>query len=623
MVECASKFGWARVVRMQVAVAMMLLAIGVCAGLVSAASVGVDVSSRNVYVGIPFTLSITVTGADGYDDPQFAQMDGIQVSGGPSTSQSTRITTVNGKMSQQRDVVLSYSLIASAEGDFIIPAISVTADGTLFRSRPIAIHVTAPEAGDALLAELTAAKSTIYLGEPIELTLHIWIKPFADPNLRVRLGGPDMWGRIDLNNSQWGPFVPAIEKAIGPRGIALEGKEVLRQQAVGDPQPYYLHEFTIKDWPTSAGRVEMSPVRIVMQYPVRLERRRDVFVNGLSIAEQRPIVVMPTMPELKVVSPPAQGQPEIFSGAVGQFDVKVAATPSRVSVGDPITITMSVRDVTEGGARLELLSPPPLQRMSTLTRDFRVPSEPMTGTVSGNTKTFRQTIRANSSNIRAIPPISFAYFDPELEQYRTVSSDPIAIDVQPAREVSAADVVGGGNGRPAEATQLTQLEGGLVANKTGAALLLADQQTRIGWSFLLILGLPPLVFGVIALQQRRARRSHADVAAGRVRRAARVARKRLGDAHGLKGGAQADAVAAAISGYVADRTRAQAESMTRDDVLGRLQSWKVSQDLVMEVERLLQTCDELRFGSPASSMENSIVERAGRCVDQLEKRRSA
>ena len=110
-----------------------------------------------------------------------------------------------------------------------------------------------------------------------------------------------------------------------------------------------------------------------------------------------------------------------------------------VSVGDPIELTLRVR----GNGELEGLSLPPLLGEGGLPPAlFSVPEAAAVGTVdrTTRTKTFTVTARILSAEVRGIPPIDFAYFDPNRGEYVTVSSQPVALSVAGGNVVDAGDV---------------------------------------------------------------------------------------------------------------------------------------------------------------------------------------
>ena len=77
-----------------------------------------------------------------------------------------------------------------------------------------------------------------------------------------------------------------------------------------------------------------------------------------------------------------------------------------------------------------------------LAEDFRVPPETLAGTARGNQKRFTQTIRAKRADVKEIPAIEFAYFDPQAGQYAVARSEPIPVLVSVVeRDEKAAGVL--------------------------------------------------------------------------------------------------------------------------------------------------------------------------------------
>ena len=90
------------------------------------------------------------------------------------------------------------------------------------------------------------------------------------------------------------------------------------------------------------------------------------------------------------------------------------AKPTDVKAGDPINLLLGIA----GTGPMDLVQAPPLAELPALTRDFKVPNEPLAGYVEGDRKVFSTTIRPRKDGITEIPPIPFTYFDPESRQVR-------------------------------------------------------------------------------------------------------------------------------------------------------------------------------------------------------------
>ena len=138
------------------------------------------------------------------------------------------------------------------------------------------------------------------------------------------------------------------------------------------------------------------------------------------------------------VKPLPPNAPANFSGAVGNFTMAVDAKPKIVQVGDPITVTATI----SGRGNFDRMSGPALEDEHGWHKyppSSKFKQDDDVG-ISGE-KTF-ETVLAPNEKKTAVPPLSFAYFDPVKENYVTLRSDPIPIQVEgvtaPAPNVAAA-----------------------------------------------------------------------------------------------------------------------------------------------------------------------------------------
>jgi hypothetical protein len=510
----------------------------------------------------------------------------------------------------------------------------VTVDGRVYDSQPIQIIATRSETGDLVFAAVEADRESIYLGEPVELTLRLWIKSYQDREFGVALNNAAMWRQIEDRLSQFGPFTSYLQD-LASRMQQPRGETVIRDDSRGTPRSYYLYELPATFWPRSTGPVSLDPVRLTISYPTALGRSRSPFsFNDLMISQTRPVSVEASQPVIEVKPLPEEGRPPYFAGAVGEFDIATSALPVSAAVGDPITLTMQIHDRTGGrwhADRLDLLQAPLLDRVPTLTEAFRIPPDPLAGVVEGRAKTFTQTIRPRHDRISQIPAIPFAYFDPRKEQYVTVVSEAIPITITPGSTLAMSEVVesaaaaprpGGTNG-----TELTEVAGGILANYGLHDGVLASHSLNPGWGAAAVIAVPPAVFAVVTLISRRARRLRTDVRYARRRGARRRADQRLRTALTLSDREQADAVAAAVAGYIADRRHLPPGALTRLEVIEQLQRAGVDGEVRGGIEALLDDCELQRYGGGAADGRAGdgpgLVDRARACLARLERERLA
>ena len=143
---------------------------------------------------------------------------------------------------------------------------------------------------------------------------------------------------------------------------------------------------------------------------------------------------------LKVSSPvntieirplPVRDRPKSFSGAIGNFFINSSIDSSRVSVGDPVRLTFTIK----GNGNFSAMPAPIFEPSS----KFKV--GPPAFSFSGNkqtkfegTQNFEYVITPLAAGLIKIPSPTFTFFDPTQETYRTSKSIIHSITVEPGEE---------------------------------------------------------------------------------------------------------------------------------------------------------------------------------------------
>jgi len=557
--------------------------------------------------GVPIRVLVEVADASDFTPPAVPDLPDADVRVLERGRQS-RTDIRNGRVTRSSTVTFAVEITPRKAGPLDIPPIAVTVDGREVRSRAMRVDVRASDAADLLSAEIFAKRPEVWVGEPLELVLRLVVKPFTDP-VHGRLNESQMWSLVDVANSEWGPFEPEMADIARRQGAPRSHQE----QRNGEV--HYVYELTARTWPPKAGDPGIEPVRVRMTYPLGLQATQGFFMEpGLRVTDARPLAVTAAPSAITVSPPPEDGRPASFAGAVGRFTIDVEAKPVDVAVGDPVTLTITIEDQS-GRARMESLLPPPLSADADLVRDFKVPSEALSGVVAGKSKRFTVTVRPLRAGIEAVPPIAFGAWDPERRAYETVRSAPVPISVRPADRMDLGRIVSNAGGAPvpaAASSQLTEVEGGLVANKPVTPALVADAAPAIGTGLAVALLFPPVAVAGAAAWNLHRRRQEAEP--GRARRAGarRAAARRLREA-----GAPAD-VAAAVTGYVEDVTGRAAGTVTRGDVDRILRDAGADHALGERCAALLAACERARYGARAGG-DAALAEDASRLLDALER----
>ena len=574
-----------------------------------AAEASMQVPRRQGYVGASLPIKIIIADAQRDSDPSMPPVAGLSIDRLATPSVSTQVSSINGVTTTRRTVEWTFLVSAGEPGTYTIPEFTIEADGTQFRTAPIELTFVASEAEDLLRVEVSGDPRELFLGESTNLTLRIWIRPYRDLQYGTELSSRDMWNRIDPN-STWGPFTGVMDELKSQRQ-SPRGRMVTVPGENGEQAIAFLYELQVEDWPDRTGPIRFDDIRIAMQYPVSLTRSRGFFNSGLSIDQTRPITATPAPTDVTVRPLPVEGQPAWFTGAVGRYLFDVSASPTEVAVGDPITVTMRVADRGRRSANLDLLQAPALERMPELDSDFRVPREQLGGSVAGSTKTFTQTIRATNDAVREIPSLPFTFFNPGTESYETSWSKPIPISVRPATNVSTANVLTASGSAPVGSDSLSNVSGGLLANYTGPALL-KDQSIKPSLGLLLVLIVPPALFLTVLAANQHRLRTRGDRGLIRSRTAAATARRKLDAATG------SGDLAAAITGFVADRLNQPEAGLTRSDVHRLLSEHHAPETLIAEVDAFLATCEQHEFSGTSNRPDDGQSDAARRCIMNLQ-----
>jgi hypothetical protein len=589
------------------------MVLALCAG-VRGATVDANVSSRETQVGVPITLRVTINDAEDAPAPVVPDIPDVRVRsrGGPSRSSQT--TIINGAMQSRTSLTYDYELTPTKEGRFVIPAIEVKLGNVTGKTTPISVVVSKSETGDLLFVEIKGNRKKLYVGETLGLKLQIWLRPFTDPRYG-KLSESNMWSLVD-RESTWGGFGETLQQMMS-RGEGINGREALRKDSQGQERSYYLYEVERNVQVDRPGPLPPEDINIIVTYPTRLAPSNSLFSSGLRMVSATRISGQAKIEPIEVLPVPTEGRPAFYSGAVGTYQIEATAKPTEVTVGDPITLTLTVK----GSGNLDKLQPPPLASIPALTNSFRVPAEPLAGEVTPEGKKFSVSIRATSENVTEIPPIPFAYFNAMTEKYVTVASEAIPLKVKPADKLSMSQIVDASGNRQPVANRLTESASGILANYTGMDEVLAQQAFQPGLAVLVIAVLPPLSFVVSWTIRRRSERLRTDVGFARKRRAKRDAVRRLQGISTDAAGSAAAAITAALGQYVADRCNLPAGGMTRAAVVAQLRARNVTATRVSEVDALLEECEAIHYGGTGVRSAADLQQAAMRCVEALESER--
>lgn len=496
----------------------------------------------------------------------------------------------------------SYELRPLRRGRLKVPSFVLKDGGKTYRTKPILVTVgkSAGRKSQLLSCEIITQRETAYIGEPVELTLEAWVQQYKQRSIGT-LSAQTMWQLFDHNASTFGVFREAAMKAPSVR-------EAKRRDEKGVLKEYYVYAWEGTAYPKTPGSFDFGKIVIAWEYPVKL--RRGTFRLGHA-KNPRQLRVSPKIPALEIKPIPLDGRPADYNGAIGTFTISTSAKPTQAPVGDPITLTMTIRSVLP----LDGLRAPKLDQVGALTNDFEISGESLAGELHPGRKVFSQTIRALRENVTEIPPIPISFFNPETEQYETRWSKPIPVMITPAERLTLA--AGETNGiTPSVLTPLVETTDGLQANYTNIEQMLSDQSGGFGTGSIILLGIMPALYVITWFVTRRSARFRENVALRRRRQAYGNAKKTLRQAEMH---AQPDKVYGTVLGYIADRCNVPAAGLTRSDALNLLIERNIPDDTRISLNSLLESLELSQYAGASKITENRTVNEARNLIDELER----
>jgi hypothetical protein len=565
-----------------------------------------------------FQLTVTVSGpgSEQAQEPRLPRFQGLRIVQGPSLS--TQFQWINGKSSSTRSFI--YTLLPEKEGQFIIDPIEVTAGGKTYRTQALSVRVTsaargsAPQrrsappgsfgegplgnqravqpSGDELFVTAELDRATAYPGQQVTLTYHLYTQ--------VNVTGL----QLQENPPLTGFWVENLDVQSKPTGVrkVINGREVLdyaiKRQALFPNIPGKLKI------PSSTFAIS---VRSTGDFLGMLGQSETVYRKTKEVA-------------LEVKSLPAEHRPEGFSNAVGSFTLESELSKSEVATGDAVSLKIKLAGI----GNIKEIPDIPLPAMPDLTiysskREDNV--RPSAGDQIGGDKVWEYVIVPKAPGDHAIPALTFSFFDPDHESYKTAATLPISLKV--TRGADSGSGISGLSGINKQS--LTRQGNDIDFIKLSADDLERRREPiyRSFW-FYLLAGLPLLFNAGAFLYQRERARESENIVLARSRRARRTALARLRQAEKagrLEPRRFYDEAARALAGFLGDKFNLPDIEVTADSLERTMADRHIGAGMAKEAVAALQECDFGRFVSAPSSPERrrALAGRIRKIMDTLER----
>lgn len=292
-------------------------------------------------------------------------------------------------------------------------------------------------------------------------------------------------------------------------------------------------------------------------------------------------------------------QPENFTGAVGDFEFSVSTNKNSLNATESLLAVVEV----SGKGNLKLFKLPEPELPSALevyepefNEGVHTNLRGMQGKVS-NSYTIVPAFRGKYP----IPSISFSYFNPAKEEYITLNSDEIMINVLEGPTNSNNNAVATGNNKQAVVVNGNQFN----FIKLSPNLLPKEQSYFFGSTLYYTLLLGPLLLIPIAIFLRKKRDALAgDIVGNKIKKANKLARKYLSAAKKQMGDKDAFYVALerALHNYLKAKLKIETSEISKDKISELLLKKQIEDSTVNEFIGLLKNCEAARY-SPFSKVE--------------------
>ena len=592
----------------------------------------VETDRETIFLGESFIYQITLNHVANPKEPDLSSFKGVRIEKlGERSLNSSSITIINGVRKEQTRVgrLYQYRLTPEEPGMLTIPAPVVVIDGEKLAGESVRIQVVPPQDQDTILMETDIDKESVYPMQPFTVTLTVSVaglpKPVADrdplsvlsapPKLEIPWFDDEQLNGIEPERSWRDVLQPMMTRNGGFALNSISDENVMsifRQRAVGfRPGPnrvfrktkenkeveYWVYSFQRKFVPKAIGEYAFGPVTAKGSFVTGVGGQRLRVTDIFAAARPRSIVVRDV---------PAEGRPDNWSGAIGRFELTAALSPTKASVGDPVTLQLTLK----GEGTLENTTAPQLSSIPEIADNFKIYDATQDTKADGLGKTFTYSLRPIRTGLTQFPSIEIPCFDVEREEYVSLSSRPIDMELREAETLSASDIVAAETTNSDPRLPMAS-EDGIFGNDSNVVTLRNEAVTPmrwvIAWFGLLALGL----VGSAASSWFSKRKQ--DIPAVRRRNAFSRASSSIQNAN-----SSIDAIQTAIVGLVADLTGCEEAGLAARDAQEKLGEINVDVATVSRVGSFLDRCDAARYGS-ASTEQSALKRDAESLVRELKK----
>ncbi|MCX8009536.1 MAG: BatD family protein [Ignavibacteria bacterium] len=573
-----------------------------------------SVSSNKVGLDDRFEITFTISGQDvnAISNFQAPSFNDFYVLSGPN--QSTSMQIINGAISASRS--FTYYLQPKKLGQFTIGSASITYQGKVLKSNSLTIDVVQGQSrpktqskdetinmqdiSSNLFIRASVDKTTAYKGEQITVTYKLYT--------RLNISSPQV-SKLPEYKGFWAEELDSPSNIMFNQEV-VDGKTfnvgVLKKAAL---------------FATETGELSLTPFEL--KIPVLIQRKRrtgdpfedffnDPFFNRPETYEY---VAKSNQVKVKILPLPPT-QESSFNGVVGNFTMEVNPKSAKVKQNEAITLKISIN----GNGNLKLIESPEIKIPQGFEKYDPKVSESInrSGVISGK-KNFEYLIIPRNFGKYEIQPIRWTYFNPQKRDYVTLTSQPIALEI----EKGSGDFVSTTPTLSKEEIKL--LEQDIHFIKTKFDDLHPKGELLIFKPIFTILSIVPfLAFISLLIWKKREQKLTSNLQLLRNMRAEKISRSRLKLAQKFLKENQTDKfyeeVSRALFSYIENKLNIPKAELNLENVLMALRQNAVNESEIETLKSVIEKCEFIRFApsiDAKADMQN-LFNQASQIIIKLE-----
>ncbi|MCK9244044.1 MAG: BatD family protein [Candidatus Marinimicrobia bacterium] len=385
-----------------------------------------SVNKNNITDKDVLIYTINIEGVSDFPNVSPPESPDFVLISGPSQSSSIQI--INGQMTASKTI--SWQIAPTRTGQLTIKPISIKYRGKTYTTDLVTVNVTSASSGqqkpstppsgatrpapgastdsrrEEVFLKATVPQQTVYKGQELVVTFDLYYR-----NVRT-------FGRKKLPDARgfW------IEEFPAPSQPTITNETI-------NGVPY--RKATIQQialFATTTGELTIDPMVIDCEVVQPSQRRRsifddffeDSFFNDPFFSGTKVVTIESAPLKIQVKPLPEKGKPSAFNGAVGSFKIESSIDNPQVKQDQALTLRYKI----SGNGNINALKLTPLILPNSV-EVFEPKIDKIinkSGGTIGGSVTYEYVLIPRRPGQLTIPALQFAYFDPQTEAYRTLTT---------------------------------------------------------------------------------------------------------------------------------------------------------------------------------------------------------